>query len=851
MIHHGILETPVKGKNDFRKTAEKDAEVNNMHQIKDIYYENSFHIFVAYCRDHNLHTMNDLKQFSFASLKSVKGIGVGKIEKIQKRFDDYFSDEKNNFTSFQRKGKADVFDLIHPSNEVLPIRLFILLGFSNSAVHSIEKLNIATIGDLKHQGNSVLYKNLPGRVYKKVAETIPLLSGEVLQVIAHLNEKLKADHHYDTLLQRAKGKTLQSIGEKTNVTRERIRQIEQIELQRAKILVDCLIAYMQSINKKMRCLNVNKLAKYFKEKEDFAVAKYIIKTVYKNEYLDFCNKLLISGQTKDEVVGRLAGITRKYIKEACNISEKFVLIDEKLLKKRVEYINIQDFINYLMGVGYKKSGDYVYKTGLSYGLLCAIVIREHFPKGFRIHDFEELNKLREIVQREFKGLELPDNNRALGTRISFFLVLCDRGTYTVAENIHIPISLLKDIYQYIMNSENNTLFFNDIFVSMKDRLLRESNVHNRYFLQGVLKYYYEDDFIFERDSITKKGKERKNIRELIGEFIESENKPVHREAIKERFPGATDVVITNAQLANDNILQWEYNFYVHTGYFQIGEQEKRRLQSMLQEIFDAFHGYASEQLFYKKVKAEYPEFIVKNHINNSSNLFYLTSYLFKEEYIFRRPHISNNNSFGELSSKNVIERFLFKNGILRYSEYQEFVSGLKWSIGTTYAVFKELEKEIIRISEDEYFKKSAFRVPEETVERFYAAIAEKMGDKKYLSLSAISDFSGFPDCGYRYNPFLMESILHLNTREEYLLLAPQVEDRRYIKTIAVKKELGIDSFDRLIAYVIQTEGFQGYSQYQLETALSYKGLIGRYIPKELYHSPYIYMENEKFYAVTE
>ena len=822
-----------------------------MHEIKDIYYENSFHIFVAYCKDHNLLTMNDLKKFDFASLKEVKGIGVGKIENIKKRYNAYFSDEKNNFTSFQKKSKVDVFDSIHPSNEILPIQIFILMGFSNSAVNSIGKLGISFIGDLKNFGNSNLYKNVPSRVYKKVIDSIKVLKSEVLAVIEQLNEKLKEDHHYETLLQRAQGKTLQAIGEKTNVTRERIRQIEQIELQRAKILVDCFIYYMKNTNKKLRCLNVNKLAKYFKDKEDFAVAKYTIKTVYKNEYLDFCNKLLISGQTKEEVVGRLGGITRKYIKDACNISEKFVLIDEKLLKKKIEYINIQDFINYLMGVGYKKSGDYVYKTGLSYGLLCAIVIREHFPDGFRIHDFEELNKLRKIVEKEFKGLELPDNNRALGTRISFFLVLCDRGTYTVAENIHIPIALLKDIYQYIMESENNTLFFNDIFVSMKDRLLKESNVHNRYFLQGVLKYYYEDDFIFERDSITKKGKERKNIRDLIGEFIEKENKPVHREAIKEKFPGATDVVITNAQLANEHILQWEYNFYVHTNYFHIAKKEKQQLQELLEGIFREFNGYASEQLLYKKTKAEYPEFIRENHINNSSNLFYLTSYLFKDSYVFRRPHISNSDSFGELSSRNVIERFLFKNGILKYSAYQQFVSKLKWSIGTTYAVFKELEKDIIRISEDEYVKRTKFKIPEEQVKQIYSIIGEKMGRKKYLALSNISNFSVFPACGYEYNPFLLESILLLNRREGYLLLAPQVEDRRYIKTIVVKKELGIDSFDKLIAYVIQTEGFQGYSQYQLETALSYKGLIGRYIPKELYHSPYIYLENEKFYSVYE
>ncbi len=822
-----------------------------MHEIKDIYYENSFHIFVAYCKEHNLLTMNDLKDFDFTSLKEVKGIGVGKIQNIRKRYDAYCSDEKNNFTSFQKKSKADIFDSIHPSNEILPIQIFLLLGFSNSAVNSIAKQGIQYIGELKAFGNSNLYKNVPSRVYKRVIDTISLMKHDVLEVLEQLNEKLKEDHHYDTLVQRAKGKTLQAIGEQTQVTRERIRQIEQIELQRSKILVDCFICYMKSIQKKLRCLNVNKLAKYFKNKEDFAVAKYTIKAVYKNEYLDFCNKLLISGQTKEEVLARLGGITRKYIKDACNISEKFVLIDEKLLKKKIEYINIQDFINYLMGAGYKKSGDYVYKTGLSYGLLCAIVIREHFPRGFRIHNYEELDQLRRIVEKEFKGLELPDNNRALGTRISFFLVLCDRGTYTVAENIRIPMSLLKEIYQYIMDSENNTLFFNDIFVSMKDRLLKESNVHNRYFLQGVLKYYYEDDFIFERDSITKKGKERKNIRDLIGEFIEKENQPVHREAIKEKFPGATDVVITNAQLANENILQWEYNFYVHTNYFHIEPEEKQRLRGMLEEIFGEFTGYGSEQLLYKKVKAEYPEFIRKHHINNSSNLFYLTSYLFKEDYIFRRPHITNTDSFGELSSRNVIEHFLFREGVLRYSDYQQFVSRLKWSIGTTYAVFKELEKDIIRISEDEYVKRSAFRLPEKTVDRIYEIIDRTMGDKQYLALSNIVDFSIFPDCGYEYNPFLLESILHLNRKEEYLLLAPQVEDRRYIKTIVVKKQLKIDSFDKLIAYVIQTENYQGYSQYQLETALSYKGLIGRYIPKELYHSSYIYLENEKFYSIYE
>ena len=578
--------------------------------------------------------------------------------------------------------------------------------------------------------------------------------------------------------------------------------------------------------------------------------KYTLSAVYRDFYLEFCNKLLINGQTREQVLDRLNGITEYYIKDMVNFTTNMVVITESLYKNNVPYIDIEDLTNYLLLNGYIKKGNYIFKSGISYGMLCALIIKKYFKNGIKIHDEDELKKLRKIVAREFDGLELPDNNRALGTRISYFLVLCDRGCYTVSSNIKVKMSLLNEIYDYIINYPESTMFFNDIFVHFKERLLKESNIDNRYFLQGTLKYYFEYDFVFERDSLTKKGHMRKNIRELISDFIRAKKRPVHRREIKEHFPGATDVVITNSQISNKNILQWEYNYYIHTDSLNITDKDKESIENALNRVFDSFDGYSSEQLLYDNVIKENRELFLNNHIKNASNLFYLTSYLFKDKYVFRRPHILKEKiEDHDLSSKIIIEKFLIKDGFIKYSEYQKFVNKVKWSIGATYAVFKDLEKEIVRISEDVYVIKNKFKLSEEDKKNIFDVIREETQKKEFVSINKFGAYKKLPEIKFEWNAFVLSSIVQLYLPDDLKLIVPQVEDRRYVKEIVVLKDFDADTYEQLIIHVIKKNNLNGSTLYHLESALSSKGLIGRYLPKELYNSKNIYVENDKFFTI--
>jgi len=169
---------------------------------------------------------------------------------------------------------------------------------------------------------------------------------------------LKKEEHFVVVLQRSKGITLNKIGESFNITRERVRQIESGFLKRIKSILDiALIDIIKNYNYKS-CINLNKLDFYFKDYEDLNLMKYTLSVVYKDKYLDFCNKLIINNDTKEKVLDRLLGITDYYIKDIVNFNKKMVVITESLNKNHIPYIDIEDLTNYLLLNGYIKKGNY-------------------------------------------------------------------------------------------------------------------------------------------------------------------------------------------------------------------------------------------------------------------------------------------------------------------------------------------------------------------------------------------------------------------------------------------------------------------------------------------------------------
>ena len=159
-------------------------------------------------------------------------------------------------------------------------------------------------------------------------------------------------------------------------------------------------------------------------------------------------------------------------------------------------------------------------------------------------------------------------------------------------------------------------------------------------------------------------------------------------------------MLVNAVSNSNSLLQWDYNSFNTTDNLNITDDDKSKLQEILEEIFQLFKGYCSDRLIFEKVKRELPEFVSNNQIENTTNLFYVLQNLFGSSYQFSRPHICQKGIVNSLTTKNIALYLLGTTRHISRSAFMKIAKNVYWSETTADLIFYELEKDYIRVSED-------------------------------------------------------------------------------------------------------------------------------------------------------
>lgn len=180
--------------------------------------------------------------------------------------------------------------------------------------------------------------------------------------------------------------------------------------------------------------------------------------------------------------------------------------------------------------------------------------------------------------------------------------MCGRGRYCLPEKAIYNISLIDDIINYINNSTENSLFYSEIFTAFQGRLTMETNIDNYHFLHGVLKYCYADYFDYNRDTVTKHGKQRADFCERLTQVICNKGDPVTKKDIQLVVPGITDSHIANSLIRSKELIQWDYNQYNHINNILFMDNEKEILKDVIREACDMAGGYCSERKIFSIVK---------------------------------------------------------------------------------------------------------------------------------------------------------------------------------------------------------------------------------------------------------
>ena len=810
--------------------------------IGNVFSENRFNLFRRFCEENRLIYAKHLETFPFNGLTTLRGFGQSRVNNIMERYDDFVI---GKFTPVAGLETSQDLSGIGIDSYYLDIEVDVLksIDIDECLIEEFKNRDLRLIADLLKFKYSELnqIKNVGKTKINRFVTNIKLLNQPPEELIKLVLETIKENDNFEIFRARSTGKvTLQRLGEQYNVTRECIRKREQ------KILLlfeSFFILFKKLIFGKgdKLILDIDDIKSTFTDDEDMLYIKYaLISETYPGAvYFKELDKFLLN-QNVDVTRGKLDRIIEDSLEDIFDFYNEIVNIDEILKETNLEFVDIEDFLVYMKGKGFKENGNYIVRSGTSLRKIYSYILREYFPEGVRYSDQKDMEAVLKIAREDF-NLErhTEEDTRSLAAMISEN-VLCDRGRYIHANYIDIPSTLVDKIKNYIIGNPEETLLLGDVFYRFEEELKEQSNVNNRYFLHGVLKHYYGEELIFARDKVSKASCEIMSTNKILENFLMDQGVPVEKERIREQFPGWTEVMIVNSEVVNKNIISWGNGGLTCAKLIEITETDKKEFHNAIEAELEELNGYCTAMLIYKKLQLKMNSFYKKNRIKNYVNLFYVLEHLFEDIYYFRMPHILKEKQDKQFTTIDIIIKTIEDRKVVTYDEISDyFINKLKMNDNIMYAANIKLMKRLIEVRKGEYILKDTLKLNGDSLNKIREFIEIQLSGNEYVPMISIIDYRGLPDIGYEWNPFLLQDIIEDNM-PEYRFIEKHFKDRRYRCSSILRNSSELTSIVDLIVYVLNYEyndkekmTIQAIQQY-----LSLKNIIMNSLPHE-------FMDSEK------
>ncbi len=394
---------------------------------------------------------------------------------------------------------------------------------------------------------------------------------------AFFEEIKKNERAYDIVKLRADGNTLEQVGNAYAVTRERVRQIEK--------KTSCRFINWLKHNSIMRKIVADEdgncvlfpsvFGVYFKEYAD--IVMFFLKAYGDElEYVHYYKNLDLFIVGDDGVLVKAQEYTED-LPEQFNedrLSEYLnVAYEEYDLPRELVFCCIKD--------DYNKTGDVYHRSRLTLGKIYSDVLTKHYPNGIWIYSDEQIKEFRNHIFEDYGDIKLPDNNRAFVGRISAVGILCGRGIYGPKKARYISEELKSKIHNYINDTDSPIFLTNTIFSVFEEELSSEG-VNNKYYLQGILRELFDDEYIFRRDYISKDRNITSVYSEIVS-FIERAEYPVTKSQICDAFPGVTEIVI-NISISDSEVINL-FGVYIHANKLKLYKDDLEYLNEMMKSHF--------------------------------------------------------------------------------------------------------------------------------------------------------------------------------------------------------------------------------------------------------------------------
>lgn len=813
--------------------------------IDKAFSDNCYRIFRNFCADRGFTKVSDLMGFDFDSLIAVDRLGIGKIKAIKERYQKIIHGEVIiDCGDFNEQQNYEHQFKIHDDF----IDVNIELVFEDNVLAYMKERGIERIGDLT-QIRREEFQYIQGVGQKRLNDLlaeIKLFEDNLDAYIQTFFAELSKHEGYDIYRRRVlEKKTLEQIGKEQNLTRERIRQKEAKTTMRIGRMLSIIEASLD--NRKYfegkSVIKFEELVSMFGSYENALLIKDYIadKGLRHISYFEDMDIFLVE-MNVDVVQTKLNEILES-IGDVFNFYDKILEIEELLLEKGIQFIDIFTFEEYLNRKKYKKYNDYYSKNRLTEEYLCSLIVEKFFPNGLTYNP-ESMQKVKDLMVSEY-GLkeyaEKSDRNVwvTLG-RETANCILWGKNTRVHINNVKIEDELLREIKTMIdINLENSISISVDfVYNQFRSKLDMESNVKDKFSLYGVLKYYFKDDYAFKKYLIKKQDAEKLTIQQMLEEFVIGSGGRVTLKEVNEKFKW-TQIMLNTAINFNKNILTWnDGKELIHASILNLSDDF---ISKLYEKISDSFvDGYTNAHMILKNA----PVLLRKNGINDEVSVFSLAKYLYSDRLFFsRRPHILLEPTIEQFTSEQLVLRMFEKKEIISYDELKSTLMDVYgFSELTAGNIIMKARNDMFQLHMDQYclFKDIVITDKDISLVKTEAELLFK--NKNYITLTEFEAFNlnqryvQIKDLKIEWNRFVVKAIIEHFLKKDYKIIMRKGADYKFDKIIIVKYDSEISALEELMVQILENE-FTDKGNMTLKSVESFfvqKDIIYQKIPEEFF-----------------
>ena len=394
------------------------------------------------------------------------------------------------------------------------------------------------------------------------------------------------------------------------------------------------------------------------------------------------------------------------------------------------------------------------------------------------------------------------------------LEICLRKCGVVYQNRLFPAesiisdSVLERLMKYICDcfaGGKTVLYYKAIYADLSDLFASCYNLTDAKMLKPFLEYVTEnEEYFFTEEYMSKERNVRIDHKAEIEEFLISEGKPLSYDEIYAGISHISKDVILTEIRANSNIICNEKEHYFHYDIFEFSSEDADKITEYIQKEINE-EGYCIWNRVFRRIQSEMPIFIENNSYLSSLGVRNAVAKKLVSRFKFDGEVVGPWNQNLNMS---VVYR-LFAEHHAPFSDIEIYEFSKEINGGVIY--FDALAEKTVRVSHELFVPKNQIEFDVEATDKALATYLTT----GYMPIKDVDSFLTFPNVGYEWNSFLLESYLLYYSRD--YALSNNGSSLNNVAGALVKRKSGYDDFEDVCADVLA----HGYVDLTNNKALDY------------------------------